>query len=471
MNIDEILAVLRRRWLSFAATYTLAVVAVFAITLSLPKTYKATATLVVDTKPLGPAIAFDSNLGQQFARTFSTLAANENVLDAVRARLARGPKIVLSRSDLERRMSFAPVEQTQLMQISAEGSSRRQAPTIANVYADEFVRRTGIAFRQGRLRAPVKLSEPASTPEDPAKPNPPLYIGLGVLLALLLAAGVAVIRDRLDDRLRVDDSDETVLERPILARIPSIPSRRGAFDHGVLDAFLLLKTNVEYFVKTQNQTIAVTSASPREGKSTISANLAMAVADDGEQAVIIEADLRRPGLSLTTVFQDVPRAPVGLSNYLVNAADEEQIVQDHPTLPNLAIVWSGPRAPSASPLLRSPRLDELIVSLLERFDWVIIDTPPVLLGADASVVAASVQGTLFVVDVSTTTNQSAKVALNQLNKIGPESLGVVLNRALTPDFAGYYDIEDGTPRVATATAPADSKTISSRERRSSVEGL
>ncbi|MDQ3871678.1 MAG: polysaccharide biosynthesis tyrosine autokinase [Chloroflexota bacterium] len=472
MNIDEILPVLRRRWRSFAATFILAVVAVLAVTLSLPKTYRSTATLVVDTKPLGGAIAFDSNLGQQFARTFSTLAANDNVADAVRVRLARGPKIVLTRSELESRMSFAPVEQTQLLQISAEGTSRRQAQTIANVYADEFVRRTAVAFRQGRARTTVKVSEAASTPVDPAKPNPPLYIGLGVLLAFLLACGVAVMRDRLDDRLRIEDSDETVLERPILARVPNIPSRRGPIDRGVVDAFLLLKTNVEYFLKNQKREIAVTSASPREGKTTISANLALAVADDGEQAVIIEADLRRPALSLTPVFRDVPRAPVGLSNYLVNAASEEQIVQEHPDVPNLSVIWSGPRAPSASVLLRSPRMDELILSLLEKFDWVIVDTPPVLLGADASVVAAGVQGTLFVVDAATTTGQSAKVALNQLNMIRPESLGVVLNRALTPDFAGYYGVDDGTPTVDVATAPAeasfeaeDPESLSSRRRR------
>jgi capsular exopolysaccharide synthesis family protein len=458
VNIEELGLILWRRRLTFVAVVAACVAAVVAATITLPKTYKATATLLVaGGTDLSEGLVFDAALGQRLTRTFSTLAGNPNVADEVRARL---PEID-SRGELLSRMSFTPVEQTQLLQISAEASSPDEARRIADVYAAVFVERMQRRYEAGVAKATVSVAEPAALPGGPSKPNPPLYIGLGTLLSLVLAVGVVLVRERLDTRIRVSAEDNAILGQPIMARIPRIVRREGRIGREVADSFGVLKTNLDFFDERPARVVMVTSPGISEGKSTVAAHLALAAVAAHERVVLIEGDLRKPGLDTTVLAERAVRSPVGLSNYLAGAASEEAVLSTHPDHPDLAIIWSGLIPPNPTALLNSQRLKTLLESLRLDFDRIVIDTSPISVGADASVVASRVDGALFLIDERKTKRRAAQAGLNQLRNVNARLLGVVLNRSATAGGESYYYYGERPPEeVGRATDGEPSEAFS-----------
>lgn len=445
MTLEQIAAALWRARLLFVAGVVACVAVVVAITLSLPKSYDASATLYVGVgSSVGKSLAYDTALGEQLARTYTTLAANPNVAQEVAQRL-NGK---LTRAELQKRMSFAPVERTQLLEITAMGSSPAEAQSLANAYAQTFVDRVARQFDRGETQSKISLNEPAAAPAVAARPNPPLYIGLGTVLSILLVASALVLRDRLDDRLRVTDHAEDVLGRAVIARVPEVDGRRAARAVEVKDAFRLLRTNVDFADGRPSQVVLVTSPSAGDGKSTVAARLALTAIADGERVAIVEADLRRPGLGAALerglpAGSSLVRGNSGLTSYLVGVAGADDVVVAQPSLPGLAVVWSGPLPPNPSSLLRSRRLVELLDHLRLHYDRVIIDTPPVSVGADASVCVPRADGTLVVVDLQKTRRPVAQSGLNQLEKAGARLLGIVLNRASAAGGGESYSYYGG----------------------------
>jgi succinoglycan biosynthesis transport protein ExoP len=434
MSVDQIASALWRNRLIFVATFVACLVAVVIVTLSLPKAYRATATLFVGDERTARALEFNPTLGESLTRTYSTLAANPNVANAVLARLP----LELSRSELLDRMSFTPVERTQLLQIGAEGGSRAEAKLIANTYATVFVNRVAAQREAGQTQSRVSINEPAALPGNAFKPNPPLYIGLGGLLALFFAFGVTLVRERLDKTMRIPEEEDSVLGHPVLARIPRITGPLGFSSPEIVDAFRLLKTTLDFVDDRVVQALMVTSPGPVEGKTSIATQLAVTDALDGEKVVLIEADLRRPGIAATFASQGVERSETGLTHYLVRSVSEDQIIASHPKYPTLDIIWSGPIPPNPTGLLRSDSFARLIQNLRSRYDRIIVDTPPVSVGADASVTAGQVDATLYVVDARGTSRSRAQSGLNQLKKVRANVLGIVLNNAVMQTPSTYY---------------------------------
>ena len=432
MSSDQILRALWRRRIPFFITFFLCLAAVVAATLLLPKAYTATATLYVGGR-ISPDTFVDTVRVEQNTRTYATLAGNPNVAQLVADELP----LELTRAELLDRMSFAPVERTPLIQIGAEAGTPSEAQELANTYARVFVERVEELFEAGRAPAPISISEEAVEPTAASKPNPPLYAGFGTLLSLLLAGGVALLRERIDTRVRVAPEDDEVLGEPVMARIPRIQGSGRRASRAAADRFRVLKTNLDFVGDDPAKVIVVTSPGVSEGKTLISSSLALTAAADGERVVLIEADLRRPGLDRTAIAKSTARSAVGLSNYLVGAASESQVLTAHPEHPGLSVIWSGVIPPNPTALLASPRLDTLIDSLRASFDRVIIDTCPISVGADASVIASRVDGTLYVVD-QRSKRSDAQAGLNQLRGVRARLLGIVLNRVKLVGTDAYY---------------------------------
>jgi polysaccharide biosynthesis transport protein len=436
VTVDELLRSIWRRRALFGAVLFAALAAIVAVTFALERRYESTATLYVG-PPLteeGPA-TLDVNVGEQLSRTYSTLASNPNVAEAVLGRL----DLDLTRDELLDRMGFAPVERTQLLQISAQAESRELAQRIAQTYATVFVERIADRVRRGAAPSRVSISEPAARPSDPVAPRPALYIGLGSLVALLLAAAVAVVRDRLDHGVQIPQAASEAFGRPILARVPEIRGSAEASAAEVLDPLRVLRANLDVGPGGRPHVIVVTSASPGDGKSTIAAELALATVVDGERVALVEADLRRPALERTVGGKGLVRAAVGLSNYVVaphvTAAD---ILTPQPELGNLHVAWAGPAPPTPTPLLAGERFAGLLAELRREYDRVIIDTSPVSVGADASLVASAADAVVFVIDVQGTSRFAAEAALDQLEHAHVAVAGIALNRVRVRRDAYYY---------------------------------
>lgn len=202
---------------------------------------------------------------------------------------------------------------------------------------------------------------------------------------------------------------------PVVVRSPRSPAA---------EAYRTLRANLQFARLDRDvRTLLITSAGEGDGKTTVTANLALALAEGGQRVLLIDADLRRP--SVHRLF-DLPTAP-GLSNALLQDSGELPIMTT--SVPGLSILTAGDPPPNPGEFVASPRLARLLARVRSDFDCVLVDTPPVSLVADAAVLAPSVDGVVLVVSAGRTKRDLARRAKEQLDKVGARLLGVVLNNA------------------------------------------
>jgi capsular exopolysaccharide synthesis family protein len=463
MALKEIWDILWQRRRLLCATLVLLIAIVVAVTEALPKSYKATATMFVGpTQAVSQATALDSSVGTALTHTYSALLPDPSVADRVAARLP----FKLTRTQLLDKMSFAPVELTQLVQVTAEDNSPDRAATLANTYARVFVAHANREYAAGAEPTKISLAELSAPPTSPARPNPPLYIGLGSVLALFLAAGVVLAVHRLQDRIVPEEDAATLLGRSVIARIPVARDPWNVAARELADAFRLLRLNLDLAMIDHPQVIAVTSGGPGEGKTMIASHLAVTAAADGERVVLLDADLRRPGLTELADAAGNAQRRRGLTNYLLGNAELDAVVQQHPQFPGVDLIFAGvvtnpPKRRLTGSLrrkdgdarmetgqvLRSRRLGTLIGLLRGGYDRVVIDTSPVLLGPDASLLLAEADATLCVVDLGSSRRAQTVAGLNQIARTSAQLAGLVLNRVPMPSSYGYYE-RGGAPELA-----------------------
>jgi capsular exopolysaccharide synthesis family protein len=209
------------------------------------------------------------------------------------------------------------------------------------------------------------------------------------------------------------------------------------------EAFKALRTSMLFATIDQElKAIVITSAELGEGKSRTAANLAIALAQAGYKTLLIDADFRRP--SQHRIFGQVRN--VGLSNLIIQDAGEGDAVKQVEAVPNLWLLPSGPTPPNPSELLGSARMREVMSKLWRQFSYVIIDTPPVNAVTDASIIAASANATIVVVEQGRTTVPALKHAREMLDRVNAHTIGAVMNKVRATSGSYYYGYGNyGTP--------------------------
>ena len=322
-----------------------------------------------------------------------------------------------------------------------------------------------------------KIIEPAGTPGSPSSPSYPLNGALGAFFGLVLGIGLAFFRERLDDRFRGRTDVERALEVPVLATVPRFSRKGGAYQLVVVtqpqsaaaEAYRSLRTNLQFVIEQQNvKSLLVTSPSAGEGKTVTTANLGVALAQTGRRITLVSADLRRP--TLERYFKVNNRH--GLATFLLSLDKELWQVAQDPGVPNIRILASGPVPGNPSELLTSPRLPELMEELERDCDVVIFDAPPALAVADASILASQVGGTLLVINADNTHRSAALRALQELERVGGNVVGSVLN-GFDPSGSPYYRYEPykyGYKSDATAAKASNGDAVG-QKRRGSLLGF
>jgi non-specific protein-tyrosine kinase len=285
--------------------------------------------------------------------------------------------------------------------------------------------------------------EPARAADNPARPKTLLNVLLGTMVGLLLAVGVVVLRDYLDDTVKSADEVERLLDASALGLISTITgpaqgahlvtklSSRGA----IAEAYRVLSMNVDFStVDGAIRTLLITSGGPGEGKSTTASNLALTMAQMGKQVILVDADLRKPALGRYFGLPNVG----GVTNALL---DKNSHVADYlmPTgVDNLRLLPSGPIPPNSAKLLGSQRMLDLIEELRGLADIIIFDSPPALVLADSALLARACDAALLVIRAGATTATSAKKTQERLLQAGTRVIGFVLNRVSVRDSSYYY---------------------------------
>lgn len=293
----------------------------------------------------------------------------------------------------------------------------------------------------------VRVVETAILPIEPISPRPVRNMALAAVLGLMLGVGLAFVREYMDTRLHSSDQIEQLYGLPTIARVPEMAIGNGALGrrkalvtlsqaHSVgAESFRNLRTNVRFVRAGQGATeMVVTSPAPQEGKSLTAANLAIALAQQGLRTLLIDADMRRSVQHLQFGLEATP----GLSDLLVSQDDPDGVIR--PTeVDGLDLLPAGMHPPNPAELVSTPRMERLLTDLRERYDSIVIDSPPMLAVTDASVLGRKTDGVILVVRAEKTEKDAINLAIQQLHHVGSRILGVVVNDA-KPDgpYYAYY---------------------------------
>jgi capsular exopolysaccharide synthesis family protein len=450
---DHLLATLWKRKITFLLIFALVLGAAAAVTFTLPKVYKTQAYLYVSSGG-GSVSDFEQvQTNQVVIKTLAELLQSRNVAKASASRLPffESEQALLGSVEIE------AIPQSQLITIGASGARPERAQTIANTYAGTFVLLQQELLGLDATTRQVTLAASAPLVTAPSRPKPTLYLLVGALVAAFVATGAAVLRQRTDRRLHLDPSTTEIEGVSIIGRIPRVAQsalgthlvdeHRPAAAQRLDEAYRFVLANLAFVNGGRRpRTLAVVSAGESEGKSTTCLSLAIAAAELGVRALLVDGDMRRPRLA-GLIGQPANGSPPGFSSILGNITGEQLLngVQEV-TGSSLLVLPSGPQPPNPAALLGSPRLDEFTREVQEGFELVIFDTPPLTVGADASLVSAVSEGVILVIDARSTSRPDLLRALDQLYRTNANVLGIVLNRVPGGSDHSYYYTVDGGRR-------------------------
>ena len=343
------------------------------------------------------------------------------------------------------------------------GVLARDAASNRQIF-ESLMQRTKETGISGELKTSnVRVVDAAETPRKPVTPNVPMNLLLALFGGGTLAVGLAFFFEYLDNTIKSPEEVKQHLGLPFLGMVPALfdnaienPLINNGVPPSFSESFRAVRTSLLFCSADEGaRTVVITSTGPGEGKTLVATNLAAALAQARQRVLLIDADMRKPRVH--TVFGK-PQQP-GLSNVLVGTGKASESV--HATaVPGLWVMPAGHLPPDPAELLGSKRFKDLIASVAEHFDWVMIDTPPVMAVTDSSVVAHMATGVLFVIGAEMTSRRAAQRALEQLEHGRAKVVGAVLNRVdlqhnpyyyseyYRSEYSDYYQKSTGTSSVA-----------------------
>ncbi|QGF23880.1 polysaccharide biosynthesis tyrosine autokinase [Raineyella fluvialis] len=445
MQFREFLAILGSRWKTVLVSLLLVVAATVATTLRITPTYEATtrvffsaeATAKTGTNTGGGGYVLTTNdLG-----TYEQLVSSPVVMDPLRQQLKLAPSTPLN-------VTAKAATGSPMLDITATSSSPRVAADAANAVGPQLA-------SIGKEFAPLLNSAgqgvkattitPATVPSQPVSPNLLQNIALGVLAGLALGIGLALLRHFLDTRVRSELDLRAVSDRPILGALRLLPKGTSptvmsSDPHGVAaEEYRRLRTNLQFADVTTGgkHSFVISSVMPGEGKTTTAVNLAIALADSGANVVLVDGDLRNPSVAKAMGLE----GNVGLTTVLLGRATVAEAAQKWGDS-SLHVLPSGAIPPNPSELLGSTAMETLFAELLQAYDYVLVDSPPVLPVIDPILIDRLVGGMLMVISVNTTLKRDLAQAVKQLRTVDAKVAGFALNRMPNDDsasrYGGYY---------------------------------
>jgi polysaccharide biosynthesis transport protein len=340
---------------------------------------------------------------------------------------------------------------------------KRESEADKTLYEGLLTKLKEAGISEGLKSSNLRVVDPAMIPSYPSRPAKARNIALAFLVGLVGGIGLALLREYLDNTVKTPDDIETISRLPSLAVVPAFGDgvghkrRMGIFSgpgtnghekrielvaqhlpkSQMSEAFRALRTALLLSQPDHPpQVILVTSALPREGKTTAAANLAVTLAQLGDKTVLVDADLRKPGVGRLLNLGTGKYA--GLSSYLAGVSTLDLVTVPHPVIPNLAAIPTGPLPPNPADLLSSHKLADAIAELRTKFKFVVIDSPPIMAATDAVILSVQADGVLLVVRSGETPKEAFTRTCDLLTSVKSRLLGVVLNAvdASAPDY--YY---------------------------------
>lgn len=474
MNLQDYVKVLRSRWVTICVTSIVAVLGAITVSLLTTPLYQASTRLFVSTTAGSSASdIYQGNLySQQRVISYAELLRGETLAQRTIDKLG----LNMSAAQLQRNIKASVKPETVLINVDVLDSSPVRARDIANTLSEEFVAMVRELETPPSGEAPdarVVVEQRASIPSEPVVPRTARNIALGLGAGAILGVGLAVLRDLLDNAVKDRKTVEEITGTGIIGTIPLDKERRKqpaiAFEtdnSGIAEAFRILRTNLKFLaVDNPPRIIVLTSSMPSEGKSTTAINIALSLAEAEHNVVLVDGDMRRPALHK---YLDLV-GPVGFSTVISGGAPLADALQKT-RYPGLTVLTSGAIPPNPSELLGSLSARKLLSELRAQFDYVIIDSTPLLAVTDATILAAGSDGVLLVARFGQTKRDQLSHAVGNLASVGAPLLGAVFTMTPTRGSSsygynyGYYGTDkDGSPNAGESTSKnADTTSASFR---------
>lgn len=325
------------------------------------------------------------------------------------------------------------------------GKAAQQARLELSVTANQRVYETLLDYRnqisvaEASVLSNIRVLDPAFVPLEPSSPKKLLNLVVGAFLGMLTALGLVLLREYLDDTLKTPDDIQDEGKLPLLGVIPHFPSRREPSITSlppvdpVTEAYRSLRNNLRFASPDRPlKSLLITSALSGEGKTTTVANLGISLSREGKKVLLLDGDLRNPGL--VTVFKRP--ALVGLTNVLVEEVELQEAILELEG--GLFLLPSGMIPPDPGQVVESTKMRKLIEMLSSRFDVVILDSPPVLSVSDALILGGYVDGVIAILESGRAPRQAATAIKERMEEAKVPLLGVVLNKLPKESFGYYY---------------------------------
>ena len=441
MELTDYLAIVRKYWVSILACFLTCIAVAGTVSLLMKPVYTAS-TAVFLTVQSGNTAA-DLNQGSSYAenqvRSYAQVVTTPVVLQPVIDQLG----LPTTPEKLAEHVTATVPTNTAIIRVDVDGGDPAQTATIANAISEELTRivyELSPQASDGSKSVKATVIAPASVPTQWTSPRVLLNLALGALVGLLVGIGQAVLRSRLDTRVLSEHDVAEVTDRSVVGTIvfdtdvDRYPIVVHSDPHSVrAEAYRRLRTNLQFLeLGGHRRSIVITSSVAGEGKTTTSINIAGALAEAGQSVLLVDADLRRPMVAGELALDGT----VGLTTVLIGRATLGEVVQPV-SQGNLHVLPSGEVPPNPSELLGSEPMRKLLAEATERYDLVIIDSPPVLPVTDSTVLTRACGGALIVVGSGTVTKPELAAAIDALQTVEANILGLVLN-GLNAEHAGHY---------------------------------
>jgi capsular exopolysaccharide synthesis family protein len=471
MEFKDYVRIVLSHWVGVVLLAVLGVVAAIGYNSTQPEVYQASATGLLTVGKTSDTSS--ATIGDQLAKnritSYVTVATTTEVADLViQSGELEGTDLPQSPGALVGHISVDQPLDTVLITINARASEPAYAATLANAWVEALAKKV----KDIDGPKPITATTPADTGTDPGTAETPpqglkmvsfsqatpgslvlprknLNLVIGLLVGALLGFGYAMVRHQFDRRLRSSEEVEKQFGVPVIGMIPqssqvrhadgkelalAVTGSLSASTASTAEGFRKLRTNLAYMdVDNPPQVIVVTSPKQSDGKSTVAANLAAAIAIGGQAVTLIDGDLRRPTVADSMAIVD----GAGLTDVLVGRVTPDEVIQDHPDVPGLRILASGAIPPNPSELLGSKAMQHLVKELADDA-MVIIDAPPLLPVTDAAVLTRSADGAIVVVTHAGTLDTELAASLGHISAVHGRTLGIVFNRMRRSASSGFY---------------------------------
>ena len=380
----------------------------------------------------------------------------------------KSTKVVSLRAAVEKyneRMSQLPDTEVQLARLERNYKINEKTYTMLIEKYEEA--KIAEKSKLGKIR----IVEEARVPKNPIKPNKKMNMMIAIVLGLGLGIGAALLVHSLDSKIRTFDDVRKYVSLPVLGTIPLIQTDDIEFDNieqkiatskgdekenfkiilqqiqaklvtnyspksSAAEAFRILRTNIISRKKNSDcTTLLITSSGPKEGKTTIQANMATALAQMDAKVILVDLDLRRPMVHTIMGFDK----EIGISDFLMDKSTKIESVIKRSNIKNLDVITSGIIPPNPSELLASKRMDEAIESLKEKYDYILFDSPPVIAVTDSMVMANKVDILILAIRVDQADKNVVRRTKELLENIKVDITGVVINGIQPHRYYNSYE--------------------------------